>query len=78
MVESDVHRQASEVAVVWRMNAVCHQGDFPIAAVALEHLHIYGQLRPAHGRRGRSGWVYDDDPQKVEDFCIRYPGVKER
>ncbi len=58
------------------MNAVCHQGDFPIAAVALEHLHIYGQCDRLMAAGADLRWVYDDDPQKVEDFCIRYPGVK--
>ena len=57
-------------------NPVCAKGDFPFAAIALDHGHIYGQCNGLIEAGGELRAVYDPDPAKVEDFCKRYPGVR--
>ncbi len=51
-------------------------GDFPIAAMALDHGHIYGQCNGLVEAGAVLRYVYDPDPKKVESFCKAYPGVK--
>ena len=57
-------------------NPVCGKGDFPFAAIALEHGHIYGQCNGLIEAGGELRMVYDADPQKVEAFCKTYPRVR--
>lgn len=58
------------------MKTVCAEDDFPIAATALEHPHIYGQCDRLIAAGADLRWVYDDDPEKMEAFCARYPAVR--
>jgi predicted dehydrogenase len=55
---------------------VCAKGDFVFAATHLDHGHIYGQCNGLLEAGGDLRWVYDADPNRVADFCRRYPGVK--
>lgn len=55
---------------------VCKPGDFPFAAVSLDHGHIYGQCNGLQEAGGDLRYVYDPDPQKVAKFCQTYPHVK--
>jgi predicted dehydrogenase len=55
---------------------VCEPGDFTIAAVGLDHGHIYGMCNGLLEAGAGLRWVYDPDPAKVEQFCARYPDVK--
>lgn len=55
---------------------VCQPGDFPFAAISLDHGHIYGQCNGLIEAGGTLKWVYDPDPAKVERFCKTYPQVK--
>lgn len=55
---------------------VCGPGEFRIAAVGLDHGHIYGQCNGLTEAGAELVWVYDPDPAKVADFCKTYPGVK--
>jgi len=55
---------------------VCQKGDFPIAAVALDHGHIYGQCNGLIEAGADLRWVYDPDPAKVAAFQKTYPDVK--
>lgn len=55
---------------------VVEPGDFPIAAVALDHGHIYGQCNGLVEAGADLRWVYDPDPAKVSQFCRAYPDVK--
>ncbi|MEO6053306.1 MAG: Gfo/Idh/MocA family oxidoreductase [Chthoniobacterales bacterium] len=57
-------------------NPVCKRGEFPIAAVALDHGHIYGQCNALTEAGAELKWVYDPDPQKVATFQKNYPGAK--
>ncbi|HAK93532.1 MAG TPA: oxidoreductase [Planctomycetes bacterium] len=56
--------------------AVCGKGEFRIAAVGLDHGHIYGMCNGLVEAGAELAWVYDPDPAKVEQFVQKYPGVK--
>ncbi|MCC2333079.1 Gfo/Idh/MocA family protein [Cellulomonas wangsupingiae] len=51
-------------------------GEFTIAAIGLDHGHIYGQVEGLVGAGAELAWVYDPDPRKVADFAARHPGVR--
>ncbi len=51
-------------------------GDFPFAAMRLDHGHIYGQCNGLIEAGGELRAVYDPDPAKVAAFCQRYAGVR--
>jgi predicted dehydrogenase len=55
---------------------VVKPGEFPFAAVALEHGHIYGQCHGLSEAGGELRYVYDPDPAKVERFRGVFPDVK--
>ncbi|MES2308966.1 MAG: Gfo/Idh/MocA family oxidoreductase [Verrucomicrobiota bacterium] len=55
---------------------VCNRGDFVFAAVALDHGHIYGQCNGLIEAGAELRYVYDPDPQKMEQFCKTYPHVQ--
>jgi len=55
---------------------VVAKGEFPFAAVALDHGHIYGQCKGLTEAGGDLRWVYDPDPEKVEKFCKSFPSAK--
>lgn len=55
---------------------VVEKGEFPFAALALDHGHIYGQCRGLTEAGGDLRYVYDPDPAKVEKFCSTFPGVE--
>jgi predicted dehydrogenase len=55
---------------------VVERGEFPFAAVALDHGHIYGQCRGLIEAGGELRYVYDPDAEKVEKFCKTFPGTK--
>ncbi len=51
-------------------------GEFPFAAVALDHGHIYGMCNGLLEAGGELRRVYDPDPAKVDAFKRKFPGVK--
>ncbi len=55
---------------------VVDRGEFPFAAVALDHGHIYGQCKGLTEAGGDLRYVYDPDPAKVDKFCKTFPGVQ--
>lgn len=55
---------------------VVKEGEFVIAATALDHGHIYGMCNGLTEAGATLKWVYDPDPQKVENFTKAFPGVK--
>lgn len=55
---------------------VVDRGEFPFAAVALDHGHIYGQCKGLTEAGGDLRYVYDPDPAKVDKFCKTFPGVE--
>jgi predicted dehydrogenase len=55
---------------------VVKPGEFIIAAVALDHGHIYGMVNGLLEAGATLKWVYDRDPAKTEAFARTYPQVK--
>ncbi len=47
-----------------------------MAAVGLDHGHIYGMANGLDEEGAALKWVYDPDPMKVEAFQKAYPQVK--
>ena len=56
-------------------NPVVEEGEFPIAAAALDHGHIYGMVNGLLEAGATLKWVYDPDPKKVEEFIGKFPQV---
>ena len=59
-----------------RPNPVVKDGEFCIAAIALDHGHIYGMCNGLTEAGARLKWVYDPDREKVEKFVSAFPGTK--
>ncbi len=55
---------------------VVGKGEFPIAAVGLDHGHIYGMANGLVEAGAEIKWVFDPDPEKVNKFIEAYPGAK--
>ncbi|WP_135556080.1 Gfo/Idh/MocA family protein [Paenibacillus cymbidii] len=51
-------------------------GQFVIAAIALDHGHIYGMVNGLLEAGATVKWVYDRNPAKSEAFTRRYPQVQ--
>ncbi|MBP2079069.1 Gfo/Idh/MocA family protein [Oceanobacillus polygoni] len=57
-------------------NPVVKEGEFPIAAAALDHGHINGMCNGLIEAGATLKWVYDPDPEKVQKFVEQFPGVE--
>lgn len=57
-------------------NPVVKDGEFQMAAVALDHGHIYGMCNGLIEAGATLKWVYDPDQQKVSEFVGKFPGVE--
>jgi Predicted dehydrogenases and related proteins len=57
-------------------NPVVEPGQFVIAAVALDHGHIYGMVNGLLEAGATLKWVYDQDRARAEAFASKYPGVR--
>ncbi|MGZ9586197.1 Gfo/Idh/MocA family protein [Paenibacillus marinisediminis] len=55
---------------------VVKPGEFQIAAMALDHGHVYGMCNGLIEAGATLKWVYDPDPAKVDAFVNVYPGVR--
>ena len=55
---------------------VVEPGAFPVAAVGLDHGHIYGMANGLIEAGATFKWVYEPDPEKVRAFAEAYPGVR--
>jgi predicted dehydrogenase len=55
---------------------VVKPGEFFIAAIALDHGHIYGMCNGLTEAGATLKWVYDPDPVKVENFIKTFPGTR--
>jgi predicted dehydrogenase len=56
-------------------NPVVKKGEFPFAAIGLDHGHIYGMCNGLSEAGGTLKSVYDPDPKKVDAFCEKFPGL---
>ncbi len=52
---------------------VCKKGEFPIAAIGLEHGHIYGMCQSLEAAGANVAKVYDKDLKKVDQFRKQFP-----
>ncbi|GIP34837.1 Gfo/Idh/MocA family protein [Paenibacillus sp. J2TS4] len=59
-----------------KANAVVGKGEFPIAAIGLDHGHIFGMCNGLLEAGAELKWVYDPDPAKCANFQKRYPQVQ--
>lgn len=57
-------------------NRVAREGEFTMAAVSLEHGHIYGMCNGLTEAGATLKWVYDSDPAKVRAFQEKFPQAK--
>jgi len=57
-------------------NPVVKPGEFHFAAIGLDHGHIYGMCNGLTEAGAELAWVYDPDPEKVNQFCESFPQVK--
>lgn len=55
---------------------VVKEGEFPFAAVGLDHGHIYGMTNGLLDAGATLKWVYDPDPAKMQALKARYPQVR--
>jgi len=55
---------------------VVKENEFVIAAIALNHGHIYGMCNGLIEAGATLKWVYDSDEARVAQFVKTYPGVK--
>lgn len=55
---------------------VVKEGEFVIAAIGLDHGHIYGMANGCVEAGATLKWVYDKDPEKMRSFKETYPDVK--
>ena len=53
----------------------CAKGDFPIAAVRLDHGHIYGMCGGLVEAGATVKYVYDPDPERLRAFLKAFPGT---
>jgi predicted dehydrogenase len=56
-----------------KANAVCAKGEFRVAAVGLDHGHIFGMCNGLAEAGAEIAVVYDPDPAKIAAFCKSYP-----
>lgn len=69
-------RDGMSYAPKGKPDPVVASGEFPFAAVHLDHGHIYGQTNGLVEAGGDLRYVYDPDPDKVKAFLKQFPGVK--
>lgn len=69
-------RDGMNYAPKGKSSPVVSKGEFPFAAIALDHGHIYGMCNGLTEAGADLKWVYDPDPAKVDAFCKAFPHVK--
>lgn len=57
------------------VHKVCGPGEFPFAAVGLDHGHIYGMVNGLVEAGADLRAVHDPDPAKVAAFLEKFPGT---
>jgi predicted dehydrogenase len=66
-------KEGSSYAPQGRPAPVVERGEFPFAAVMLEHGHIHGMCNGLTEAGGELRWLYDPDPNKVAALKERFP-----
>lgn len=55
---------------------VVEKGDFVFASAFFDHGHIFGQTNGLCEAGGVCKWAWDPDPERLDDFCKKYPETK--
>ena len=63
-------------APVGKPSPVVKPGEFPIAAVRLDHGHIYGMCNGLLEAGATLKWVFDPDPAKTDAFRLKFPQAR--
>lgn len=69
-------KDGSKYAPKGKPNPVVKPGEFYIAAIALDHGHVYGMCNGLTEAGATLKWVYDPDSKKVEAFLRAFPQAK--
>lgn len=69
-------RDGMNYAPKGKPSPVVKEGEFVIAAVSLDHGHIYGMCNGLTEAGASLKWVYDPDPEKVRKFCEAFPQAR--
>ena len=72
----DTKKYGMNYAPKGKPEPVVEPREFTIAAVALDHGHIYGMCNGLTEAGATLKWVYDPDPEKVKAFCKAFPQVR--
>lgn len=59
-----------------KVEPVVEKGEFRFSAAGLDHGHIFGMTQGMLDAGGELVSVYDPDPEKVQKFTEKFPGVK--
>ncbi len=70
------HGDGMNYAPTGKPAPVCAPGEFVVAAVGLDHGHIYGMCNGLAEAGAEIRVVYDPDPAKVAAFCERFPAAR--
>jgi predicted dehydrogenase len=76
MANNGVTTDGMNYAPKGKPQPVMKAGEFPIAAVALEHGHIYGMCNGLTEAGATLKWVYDTDAEKITTFQKQFPDIK--
>jgi predicted dehydrogenase len=57
-------------------NPVVKAGEFNVAAIRLDHGHIYGMCNGLTEAGATIKWVFDPEPKRVDDFRAKFPQAK--
>lgn len=63
-------------APMGRPSPVVKPGEFAIAAIGLDHGHIYGQCNGLTEAGAHVKWVFDEQPARAAKFAEKYPGCR--
>ena len=70
------HESGMNYAPQGKPNPVVKPGEFNIAAVRLDHGHIFGMGNGLTEAGATIKWVYDPDPRKVAAFLEKFPHAR--
>ncbi len=59
-----------------KVKPVCKAGEFLVGIIGLDHGHIFGMSNGLSEAGATLAMVYDPSPEKVAEYCERYPEVK--
>lgn len=58
-----------------KIHKACEPGEFVVGVIGLDHGHVYAMCNGLQESGAMLSYVYDKDPNKVNEFIARYPNV---